>query len=75
MCACWHAKDQCRGGRSNSGMPAGRSLCFSRQPCFFTVRIECKIVQTITFLQAMFLASFLIMLYYEKEFIMHVSLS
>ena len=47
-------------------------LCaFQGNLVFLPSGSECKIVQTITFLQGMFPASFLIMLFYEKEFIIN----
>ena len=51
-------------------MPARRSLCFSRQPCFLPSGSECKIGQTIMLLQAIFLASLLIMLYSKEELLL-----
>ena len=47
-------------------------LCvFQRNLVFLPSGSECKIVQTITFLQGMFLTSFLVILFYEKEFIIN----
>lgn len=65
--------------RRISGEGEGATLeCLQGGLCVFQGNLvflpsgsECKIVQTITFLQGMFPASFLIMLFYEKEFIIN----